>query len=67
MAIAFLDEKLSLWVVANTLLIILGVVLAIIEPVFEGKHLDLNMGYLYLLIATLSAASSTCIGKVGQR
>ena len=64
MAIAFLDEQLSLWVAANTLLSVIGIVLAIVEPLLEGQHLEFNIGYLYLLFASITSSGAIFIGKV---
>ena len=64
MAIAFLSERGSWWVFANTLLSVVGIVLAIVEPLLEGQRLEFDIGYLYLLFASISSSLSTFLGKV---
>lgn len=57
-------EKHSRWTYANTILVLLGVVLAIIEPVLEGKPLVVNIGYLFFFIGNVATVGTEIISHI---
>lgn len=63
-AALFLNEKLSLWVAFTALLTLLGVVAAIIVPVYlQGQSFGAFHGYLYLLLGGWGYTVSLLITK----
>jgi len=63
-SIKFLNDRYSLWIGINAVLIILGVVIAIIEPAFEGQEVKPTIGYLYLLLGGFGYVGSLYITKL---
>lgn len=60
----FLNEKLNLWVAFTALLTLLGIVAAIIIPVYvQGESFGAFHGYLYLLLGGWGYTASLLITK----
>ena len=62
----FLGERHSIWVVLNGLITVLGVIIALLEPIYyEGQDLKaaLSVGYVYLLFGSWGYALSLLLTK----
>jgi len=55
---------MSWWVGGNAALIIGGVILALLYPLFIGDRVVISMGYLFALVGGFSSVISTFIAKV---
>lgn len=63
LAVKLFKERFNLWIGLNSAIIVLGVIIAIVEPAFEGKTLKINSGILYLLLGGFGYVFSLLILK----
>ena len=63
LAVKLFKDRFNSWIALNSVIIVIGVIIAIFEPAFEGKKVDLTVGILYLLVGGFGYVTSLLILK----